>query len=182
MESSMNKINLRAKSVINSNNLLFSAFENRLISRLSTIFQKYKIPINQNILKKNMDENLINTLNNYNEEIIKKYELLIDQYEKIIINYVKNNIDTNIIKTSTMSFIKKISNKNKSTINKNISNNFIEYINSIIYVYDNNELNIEIINRINTDIENIIEEFNKNNYNFVIESISIVIKGIINNI
>ncbi len=178
----MNKINLRAKSVINSNNLLFSAFENRLISRLSTIFQKYKIPINQNILRKNMDENLINTLNNYNEEIIKKYELLIDQYEKIIINYVKNNIDTNIIKTSTMSFIKKISNKNKSTINKNISNNFIEYINSIIYVYDNNELNIEIINRINTDIENIIEEFNKNNYNFVIESISIVIKGIINNI
>lgn len=178
----MNKINLRAKSVINSNNLLFSAFENRLISRLSTIFQKYKIPINQNILKKNMDENLINTLNNYNEEIIKKYELLIGQYEKIIINYVKNNIDTNIIKTSTMSFIKKISNKNKSTINKNISNNFIEYINSIIYVYDNNELNIEIINRINTDIENIIEEFNKNNYNFVIESISIVIKGIINNI
>lgn len=178
----MNKINLRAKSVINSNNLLFSAFENRLISRLSTIFQKYKIPINQNILRKNMDENLINTLNNYNEEIIKKYELLIDQYEKIIINYVKNNIDTNIIKTSTMSFIKKISNKNKSTINKNISNNFIEYINSIIYVYDNNELNIEIINRINTDIENIIEEFNKNNYNFVVESISIVIKGIINNI
>ena len=64
-------------------------------------------------------------------------------------------------------------------MNKNISNNFIEYINSIIYVYDNHELNKEIINRINTDINDIIDEFNRNNYNYVIESVNIVIKGII---
>ncbi|MGM9877453.1 MAG: hypothetical protein ACI33S_02275 [Bacilli bacterium] len=175
----MSKISLKSKSIIKNNSLLFVAFENRLIARLVHIFEKYKIPINQKILKKNIEENLINTLNSYNEDIIDKYEVLIGKYEKIIIEYVKNHTDTKIIKEATMNFIKKISDKNNSFVNKNISNNFIEYINSIIYVYDNHELNKEIINRINTDINDIIDEFNRNNYNYVIESVNIVIKGII---
>ena len=78
-----------------------------------------------------------------------------------------------------MKFIEEISRKNKDVVNKNISNNFIEYINSIIYVYDNYNLNSEVINRINDDIREIVNEFNRNNYNFVIESINIVIKNII---
>ena len=48
-------------------------------------------------------------------------------------------------------------------------------------VYDNNSLNRDIINRINDDIHEIINEFNRNNYNYVIESINIVIKNIISN-
>ena len=175
----MSKISIKSKSIIKNNSLLFVAFENRLIARLVHIFEKYKIPINQKILKKNIEENLINTLNSYNEDIIDKYEVLIGKYEKIIIEYVKNHTDTKIIKEATMNFIKKISDKNSSFVNKNISNNFIEYINSIIYVYDNHELNKEIISRINTDINDIIDEFNRNNYNYVIESVNIVIKGII---
>ncbi|MDD6272868.1 MAG: hypothetical protein PUA90_05135 [bacterium] len=175
----MSKISIKSKSIIKNNSLLFAAFENRLIARLVHIFEKYKIPINQKILKKNIEENLINTLNSYNEDIIDKYEVLIGKYEKIIIEYVKNHTDTKIIKEATMNFIKKIADKNSSFVNKNISNNFIEYINSIIYVYDNHELNKEIINRINTDINDIIDEFNRNNYNYVIESVNIVIKGII---
>lgn len=177
----MSKINLKSKNAIKNNSLLFNAFENRLIARLVHIFEKYKIPINNKILKKNLEENFINILNSYNEEVIEKYELLIEKYEKIIVEYVKNNTNTQIIKEATMNFIKKISDKNNSFVNKNISNNFIEYINSIIYVYDNHELNIEIINRINDDINGIIDEFNRNNYNYVIESINIIIKGIINN-
>lgn len=177
----MNKINLKAKSIIDNNNLLFVAFENRLVTRLANIFDKYKIPINKNILKKNMEENLINILKNFNEDIIDKYTVLISNYEKIITNYVKNNTDTKTIKQSTMGFINKISKKNATFVNKNISNNFIEYINSIIYVYDNYELNKEVIKKINDDISSLIDEFNRNNYNFVIEAINIVIKNIIDN-
>ena len=77
--------------------------------------------------------------------------------------------------------IDEISKKNKDSVNKNISINFIEYINSIIYVYDNHSLNTEIINKINDDIREIVNEFNRNNYNFVIESINLVIKNIIDN-
>lgn len=177
----MNKINLKSKETIKNNSLLFSAFKNRLITRLVNIFDKYKIPINKNMLIKNIDENLVNTLNGYNEDIIDKYELLICNYKKIITSYVKESTNTKIIKDSTMRFINKIKSKNPSLINKNISNNFIEYINSIIYVYDNYELNTEIINRINKDVNDIIEEINRNNYNYVIESINIVIKEIIDN-
>lgn len=176
----MNKINLNSLEVIKNNNLLFTAFENRLIIRICNIFDKYKIPINNGMLKKNMEENLINSLNSSNEEIIEKYVELINKYEKIIQGYILNKTDTKVIKSSTMNFINRISSKNKHLIDKQISNNFIEYINSIIYVYDNHALNVEIINRINTDIKNILNEFNRNNYNFVIESINMVIKNIIN--
>ena len=80
-----------------------------------------------------------------------------------------------------MSFINKVSEKNKTFVTINVANNFIEYINSIIYVYDNKNLNDEVINRINVDIKEILNEFNRNNYNFVIESINEIIKNIIKN-
>jgi hypothetical protein len=60
-----------------------------------------------------------------------------------------------------------------------VSSNFVEYINSIIFVYDNAELNREVLNRVNTDIKDILDEFKKTNYNFVIESINSIIKNII---
>ena len=80
-----------------------------------------------------------------------------------------------------MSFISRIAEKNKTFITTKVANNFLEYINSIIYVYDNNSLNVEVVNRINNDTREILEEFNRNNYNFVIESINEIIKNIISN-
>ena len=53
---------------------------------------------------------------------------------------------------------------------------------SIIFVYDNATLNEEVIDRIKTDTSEVILEFNRNNYNFVIESINLIIKNIISNI
>ncbi len=179
MNSIMSEIDVKAKNIIKDNNFLFAAFENRLIIRLVHIFEKYKIPMNKNIIKKNLEENLINNLNDINAEIIEKYVKLLSNYEKIITEYVSNNTKTDIIKKSTMGFIDKISAKNKTFVMPSISYNFVEYINSIIYVYDNSDLNVEIINRINNDIKEIINEFNRNNYNFVIESINDIIKNII---
>ena len=60
-----------------------------------------------------------------------------------------------------------------------MANNFIEAIKSMIYVYDNKNLNNEIISRIKTDTKEIRTELNNNNYNFVIESINEIIKNII---
>ena len=80
-----------------------------------------------------------------------------------------------------MGFLDKIAAKNKTFVTLKVSNNFIEYINSIIYVYDSNELNKEVLERINTDVKEIINEFNRNNYNFVIESINTIIKNMIKN-
>lgn len=182
MKSVMETINKNAKNIIKDNNFLFDAFENRLISRLVHIFEKYKIPMNKNLLKKNIEENLINNYKDINNDVINKYIKLITNYEKIVQKYVSEKIETKIIKQSTMKFINEFSNKNKQSISKTSSNNFIEYINSIIYVYDNHSLNSEIINRINDDVHDIINEFNRNNYNFVIESINIVIKNIISSI
>ena len=173
----MEKINKNANDIIEDNNFLFAAFENRLIIRIVHIFEKYKIPINKTIIKKNLEENMINNMYDLNNEIIQKYVKLLYNYEKIITSYVNNNTDSSIIKNSTIGFIQKI--KSKSLINNKIANNFIEYINSIIYVYDNNNLNMEVLNRINTDISEIINEFNRNNYNFVISSINDIIKNII---
>lgn len=181
MSNIIDKINENSKSIIEDNNFLFAAFENRLTMRLVHIFEKYKIPMNKNILKKNMEEYLINNLLDINTDTLEKYTLLIENYEKIINHYVETNTSTTIIKKATMEFIEKINEKNKGVIKNNISNNFIEYINSIIYVYDNNALNNEVVYRINDDIHEIISEFNRNNYNFVIESINKVIKNIIEN-
>ena len=60
MRSAMDKISKNSKDIIKDNNFLFDAFENRLITRLVHIFEKYKIPMNKNLLKKNIEENLIN--------------------------------------------------------------------------------------------------------------------------
>lgn len=181
MTNVMDKINKNGKDIIDDNNFLFAAFENRLLIRLIHIFEKYKIPINKNIIKRNMEENLINNLNEQNKDIIEKYIKLLSNYERIINDYVRNNVKTEIIKKSTMSFIEKIKEKNKSFVTIASANNFIEYVNSIIYVYDNNNLNREVIDRINMDIKEILSEFNRNNYNFVIESINQIIKNIVSN-
>ena len=179
--SIIDKIRLNSKDIIEDNNFLFAAFENRLIIRLVHIFEKYKIPMNKNIIKKNLEENLINNMTESNKEIIERYVKLLNNYEGIIWQYVTNNTKTDVIKKSTMSFIEKIMDKNKTFLTESCANNFIEYINSIIYVYDNANLNSEVLNRIKTDIKEILNEFNRNNYNFVIESINEIIKNIIKN-
>ncbi len=179
MNSIMFKINDGGKSIIDDNNFLFVAFQNRLVTRLVNIFDKYKIPMNKKILNKNIEENLINYLMDTNTEIVDKYLELLTNYEKIIWKYIENKTSTDLIKQSTIVFLNKISEKNGSIINTKCSQNFIEYINSVIYVYDNNELNNDVINRINIDVAEIIDEFNKNNYNFVVESINKIIKNVI---
>lgn len=179
MSSVMFKINESAKSIIDDNNFLFVAFQNRLITRLVIIFDKYKIPINRKILDKNLEENLINFLMDINSEILEKYVNLLANYEKIIWKYIEEKTTTDIIKQSTISFLNKISEKNNSFISLKCSQNFIEYISSVVYVYDNNSLNKELIDRINTDVLEILDEFNKNNYNFVVESVNKIIKNVI---
>ena len=181
MNSEIEKIGYKADDIIKDNNFLFAAFENRLIIRLGNIFDRHKIPMNKSIMKKNLEENLINHLNDLNSEIIYKYVKMLDNYEKIIWKYVETKTDTDIIKKSTMSFVERIQEKNSQTILPSCVNNFKEYMNSIIFVYDNNNLNVEINNRIDTDIVEILGEFNRNNYNFVIESINDIIKNIIRN-
>ena len=180
MNSIMSKINKKSKDVIDDNRFLFAAFENRLLTRLVHIFEKRNIPINKDIIKKQMEENFINNLNDKNIEIIEKYLKLIANYEKIIWNYVETKTNNDIIKKSTMDFVKRLSDKNKTLVTVESTNNFKEYISSIIYVYDNYELNKEVFTRIEADTYEIINEFNRNNYNFVIESINEVIKNIIN--
>jgi len=181
MKSVMEKINQNATNIIEDNNFLFAAFENRLLIRLVHIFEKYKIPMNKTIIKKNLEENLINNMNDTNKEIIEKYVKLLDNYERIIMSYVENKTKPDVIKKATMSFIEKISSKNKTFITVSSASNFIEYINSIIYVYDNSALNNDVLNRVNSDISEILDEFNRNNYNFVISSINDIIKNIISN-
>ena len=181
MNSVIDKISLKADDIIKDNSFLFVAFENRLLIRLKSIFDKYKIPMNRDIIKKNLEENLINYMNDINSDIIYKYVRLLRNYENIMINYVKSKTDKEVIKKSTMSFVNKLSEKNKDNINESVANNFIEYMNSIIFVYDNYKLNNEIIDRVKSDIKEILGEFNRNNYNFVIESINDIIKNIIKN-
>ena len=181
MSSIIDTIRANGNNIIVDNNFFFSSFKNRLSSRLVHIFEKYKISMNKDIISKNLEENLINHLCDSNEEIIDNYISLLSKYETIISEYVSKNTETEIIKKSTMGFIDKISMKNKTFVTPKVAGNFIEYINSIIYVYDNNELNNEIVEKINNDVKEIINEFNRNNYNFVIESINIIIKNIIKN-
>ena len=182
MSSEMGTIIRNGNDIINDNNFLFDAFENRLLIRLVHVFDKYKIPINKNIIKKNLEENLINNLKDSNREIIERYVKLLEKYENIIFKYVENRTKTDIIKKSTMGFVERIQAKNKSFVTPACANNFIDYIKSIIFVYDNKDLNEEVLDRVSGDIKEIINEFNRNNYNFVIESINDIIKNIIKNI
>ena len=48
----MDTINKNSRDIIKDNNFLFEAFTNRLVARLVHIFERYKIPMNKNILKK----------------------------------------------------------------------------------------------------------------------------------
>lgn len=182
MKSIMNEIKSNGNEIIRDNNFLIVAFQNRLSCRMLKIFGKYNIPFNKNIINKSIDEYLINNMVETNEEIIDKYIELLKKYEKIMQGYVTRKIDTEIIKNATSAFVEKISKKNKENFTINMCTNFIENIKSLIFVYDNRDLNSEILSRINDDTKEIIEEINKNNFNFVIESINIIIKNIINNV
>lgn len=181
MKSIIDKIKNNANDVIKDNNFLIVAYQNRLSSRMINIFEKYSIPFNKNIINKSIDEYLINNMFESNKEIIDKYIELLKKYETIIQQYVENKANTVEIKAATVKFIDKVSKKNSQNFPKNISNNFIENIKSMIFVYDNKNLNEEIISRINIDTNEIRSEINRDNYNFVIESINLIIKNIINN-
>ncbi len=182
MNKVSDKIDLWADDVIKDNNFLFTAYQNRLCLRLVHIFEKYKIPVNQKIINKNIEENLINSLYEFNSEIVYKYVKMLKNYENIIVGYVEKNESTKIIKDSTMMFVKRIAHKNKELIPNSILNNLLESMNHMIFVYDNYNLNLEVASRIKTDTKEIIDEFNRNNYNFVIETINKIIKNIISNI
>ena len=182
MKSIMNEIKSNGNEIIRDNNFLIVAFQNRLSCRMLKIFEKNNIPFNKNIINKSIDEYLINNMVETNEDIIDKYIELLKKYEKIMQGYVTRKIDIEIIKKATSAFVEKISKKNKGNFTINMCTNFIENIKSLIFVYDNRDLNSEILSRINDDTKEIIEEINKNNFNFVIESINIIIKNIINNV
>lgn len=179
MNSKNAKIEKMANNIIEDNNFLFAAFENRLVTRLTHIFEKNKIPMNKNIIKKNLEENLINNMMDINTLTIEKYVIMIEKYENIINNYITNKESVNNIKKATMGFIERVKDKNKTFLTIKDANNFKEYINSIILVYDSNALNVEVMTRIDNDTKEIINEFNRNNYNFVLESINVIIKNII---
>ena len=80
MEHVINKINKIGEDIINDNDFLLVAFENRLVLRLIHIFEKYKIPVNKNMIRKNLEENLINSLRALNVEIVEKYIQLLKKY------------------------------------------------------------------------------------------------------
>ena len=182
MNSIGDKIEREAEDIIKDNNFLFAAYQNRLCIRLVHICEKYKIPVNQKIINKNIEENLINSLYEFNSEIVYKYVRMLKNYEDIIVGYVEKNESTKIIKDSTMMFVQRIAHKNKELIPNSILNNLLESMNHMIFVYDNYNLNLEVASRIKTDTKEIIDEFNRNNYNFVIETINKIIKNILSNI
>ena len=182
MENLGNKINDYADDVIKDNNFLFESFQGRLSLRIMHIFEKYKIPVNQKIILKNIEENFVNSLYDLNSEIIYKYLNMLKTYEKIIVDYVEKKENVDVIKKSTMSFINRISKKNADLVPQNLVNNLLESMNNMVYVYDNYNLNIEVAKRIKTDCYEILDEFCKNNYNFVIETINKIIKNIISNL
>ena len=181
MNSIINKIETEADDIIKDNNFLFAAYQNRLCLRLVHIFEKYKIPVNKKIVNKNIEDNMVNSLYEINSDIVYKYVKMLKNYESIIFNYVSKNENTKVIKEATMMFVKRISTRNKSVVSPNLLNNFLEIMNSMVFVYDNYNLNLDVAARIKTDTKEIIEEFNRNNYNFVIVSINNIIKNIINN-
>ena len=117
-----------------------------------------------------------------NFEVISKYRYMLRKYEEIVQEHVKNKLSTDEIKKSTILFVSKINEKNKLMLNGTIATNFIENMNSIILVYDNAKLNEEVLKRINIDTNEIINEINTNNYNYVIESINMIIKNIISSL
>lgn len=182
MNSIISKIENEADNIIKDNNFLFAAYQNRLTLRLVHIFEKYNIPVNKKIINKNIEENLINSLYEINNEVVYKYVKMLKNYETIIFGYVSKNESTKVIKDATMMFVKRIEHKNKEIVPPTILNNFLEAMNSMVFVYDNYNLNIDVAGRIKMDTTEIINEFNRNNYNFVIESINTIIKNIINNI
>ena len=77
MEYIANKINKYGEDIINDNDFLLVAFENRLILRIVHIFEKYKIPLNKNIIRKNLEEKLIKALRSLNVESVEKNNKLL---------------------------------------------------------------------------------------------------------
>lgn len=165
--------------IIKDNNFLIVAFQNRLSTRLTKIFEKYSIPFNKNKIIRTLDEYFTNNLFEMCENTIDKYIDLLLKYNTIIRKYVDEKVKSDVIKRSTMDFIEKISAKNNKTFYIEMTDTLVENMKSMIYVYDNRYLNDEIIQRIIIDSKEIIEEINRNNFNYVVETINIIIKDII---
>lgn len=182
MKSIIKEVNEKSDDIIRENNFLVIGFQKRLSTRIMHIFKKYKIVVNNNIVSKKLEENLSNNMIDINFEVISKYRYMLRKYEEIVQEHVKNKLSTDEIKKSTILFVSKINEKNKLMLNGTIATNFIENMNSIILVYDNAKLNEEVLKRINIDTNEIINEINTNNYNYVIESINMIIKNIISSL
>lgn len=182
MKSIIKEVNEKSDDVIKENNLLINAFQSRVSTRLVHIFEKHKITVNNKVITKKIEENLVNNLIDINFEIISKYRYMLKKYEEIIQDSVSKKCEISEIKMSTISFIKKIAAKNNEMLNISVINNLIDDINSMVLLYDSNKLNEDVQKRIKIDTNDIISEINKNNYNYVIESINMIIKNIIDNV
>lgn len=175
-----NSIDGECEKLINDNKLLINGFEMRLNKRILSIFNKYNIPFNKEKLKNTMREYLINSFRDSSFEVCNSYKKILYKYFDLINEYYHNNKNSkDKIKNATTIFINKIYNKENPILNDKLSANFIAEMKNQTFVYDNNNLNIDLNNRIKNDTIEVIKEINKNNNKYVVNSMKIILEYVL---
>ena len=118
---------------------------------------------------------------NVNKEVCNSYKKLLYKYFDIINEYYFSHKDSkDKIKQTTKSFISKLYNKGNPILNKKLSNNYINELKNIIYVYDNINLNKDIETIIKNDTDDIIKELNRNINEYLIKTMKEILIYILN--
>ncbi len=175
-----NSIDNNCLELIKNNKFLINGFKVRLIKRLLTIFNNYKIPFNKEILESLITDYLINNLKGSNNELCNSYKKVLYKYFDIINEYYNTHDNSKEkIKYVTTIFIKKIYSEDNPILNEDITISFMSELKLKVLVYDNYLLNKELENRIKSDTKEVICEIMKNNKDYVINSMKLILSYVI---
>lgn len=173
-------IDNKCKELIKDNKLLINGFKIRLIKRLLGIFNKHGIPFSKEILESTITDYLVNNLRDSIIEVCICYKKVLYEYFDIINEYYNTRKDSKErIKNVTSVFIKRIFSEENPILNEKISYNFISDLKSKVFVYDNYVLNKELENKIKYDTNEVLNEINISNRNYIIESIKKILMFIL---
>lgn len=173
-------IDNKCKEIIKDNKLLINGFKVRLIKRLLGIFNRYGIPFSKEVLESTITDYLINILRDSTIEVCSSYRRVLYKYFDTVNEYYNSYRNSKErIKNATSIFIKRIFSEKNPILNETISDDFISTLKLKVLVYDNYNLNKELEDKIKSDTDEVINEINHNNKDYMVESVKEILMYIL---
>lgn len=164
------------EEVVKENNYFIDEYNNKFQIKILDIYHSFNIPFQQNIIDELVKEYFLYKIKDINIELGKCYKKMLNKYFDIINEYYHtNNSERDKIKYVTKKFIREIIKKKNPLLDEKIGNELIEGFKFKSYVYDNNELLINLEKYMKESIGYICMAIQDNYKEYIIKSMKKII-------